>query len=181
MNVADRSVQSKPVPNMSLDSNGQGGLANIGEGLCKDCTILSGRYLLNVTTLDKTTKKYTQLPASTVYIHHFTSSNIGRRVPNPIQGCLGSTNSGDFIDAGQDSGTTDTIFTTQDGTFNSGFHMKNPDLRVNYDLVNQDARTLHVFVKLEIEYIPTIEGKDAGHSLKSVRPYTSRFFGLSMN
>lgn len=152
-----------------MDSNGQGGQASINKGLCKDCTILAGRFLLNVTTYNETLKEYIQLPASTVYIHHFTSLNVGRSVPNPISGCLGNRNSGDFIDAGQDSGETDTIFTTQDGSFNSGFHMKNPELKINYDLVNQQNSTLAVFVELEIEYLPLIVGKDAGHALKSVR------------
>lgn len=86
-----------------------------------------------------------------IYTHYFTSSNVERRVENPISGCLGSTNSGDFIDGGQDSGLTDTIFTSADGSLNSGFHMKSPDLRVNYDFVNQINDNVNLFVKLEIE------------------------------
>jgi hypothetical protein len=149
-----------------LDSNGQGGLATISKGLCTGCTILSGRYLLDGQYTNGTKFAPGQNP---IYIHHFTSSNVGRRVENPISGCLGSSSSGDFIDAGQDSGLTDTIFTSADGSFNSGFHMKTPELRVNYDLVNQINENVNLFVKLEIEWVEGFQGVDAGHSLKSVK------------
>jgi hypothetical protein len=85
-----------------------------------------------------------------------------------------------FTDRGEDSGETETIFTTPDGKYNSGFHFKNPMLNLQYDLVNYNATKKVVYLDLELEYLDGLVGKDAGHVMKSISgiescPSISRF------
>jgi hypothetical protein len=105
----------------------------------------------------------------TIYIHHFISSNRGTSVESPISGCLGAFSTGEFIDAGQDSGETDTIFSSQDGEYNSGYHMDKPNLHVSYDLVSMVKKPIDLAISIEIEWVEGKVGKTAGHALKSVR------------
>jgi hypothetical protein len=79
-----------------------------------------------------------------------------------------------FTDRGEDSGDTETIFTTPDGKYNSGFHFTNPNLFIQYDLVNYNKTKKNVFLDLELEYLDGIMGKDAGHVMKSVVGMKSR-------
>ena len=73
-----------------------------------------------------------------------------------------------FTNRGEDSGDTDTVFTTQDGTYNSGFHFKNPQIAIQYNIVNYNKEKKNIFLDLEIEYVDGLQGKDAGHVMKSV-------------
>jgi len=153
---------------MSLDTSGQGGRSSIAQGLCSTCTVLSGRFVL-------TYKNDTPATFATgVYIHHLVSYN-SKAIKNPIGGCRSSggqeptnANTAAFIDAGEDSGNSATVFTSPDGTHNSGFHLQSPQLLVQYDFVNYLAVAQEIFINIDIEYLDGFVGQDASHSLKSV-------------
>lgn len=125
------------------------------------CTILSGRIKLKAEYANNTVTK-------PPYIHHFVTYVQGKNVANPITECGRATTSNAFIDAGEDSGDTDTVFTSKDGKRDTGFHLSSPSLSVQYDLVNMESEELNVFMDLEIEWIKGIKGADSAHALKSV-------------
>jgi hypothetical protein len=113
---------------------------------------------------------YANIPEDGVYIHHMTSFLSPKKSENPIgvSPSLGGAGAY-FIDRGEDSGQTDTVFTSADGKFLSGYHVVgSPSITVSYDFVNYKdiARQLHL--ELEYEYLEGIVGQDAGHTLKSV-------------
>jgi len=152
---------------MSMDPNGQNGMLRIGAGMCSKCTLLSAHYRLVFPNGEEAG------PKDGVYIHHMISFLSPKTSQNPIGGGgLGSGGIGGgayFIDLGEDSGQTDTVFTSQDGKFESGYHITGaPSVTVSYDIVNykDTARQLHL--ELEYEYVTGIVGMDAGHTLKSV-------------
>jgi hypothetical protein len=158
-------IQTKPLPNMSLDSNGQGAIAIFGKAPCTNCTILSGRIFLDAYDI----KTKAKLGNNPIYLYHFVTANRGKQVFNPIQGCSSAyTNA--FIDAGEDSGETDTIFASKDRSINSGFWVRkeNPDFGINYDVVNSLNQSVDLFLTMQVEWLPGLVGVDAGHDLKVV-------------
>lgn len=150
-----------------MDPKGQGGKLSAGAGMCSTCTLLSAHYRLVFPDGREAT------PKEGVYIHHMTSCLNPKRADNPIGVGTSTCLSGAyFIDRGEDSGETDTVFTSVDGKFVSGYHVAGtPSISVSYDLVNMgetraQAKQLHL--ELEYEWLDGIVGKDAGHTLKSV-------------
>jgi len=148
----------------SMDPKGQAGMGSLAKGLCSECTLLSGRFLLRYKD------GRTADPATGVYIHHMLSFDTGKTAHNPIGGgsTIGNLPIAAFIDRGEDSGDTDTIFTSADGKVDAGFHLKKGKLSVSYDIVNYKTEKQDIYLDLEVEYLPGIVGKDAGHTLKSV-------------
>jgi hypothetical protein len=150
-----------------MDPNGQGGILRIGQGMCSRCTLLSAHYrLVNPDGTEAT-------PEEGVYIHHMTSFLSPKVSSSPIGGgfgaALGGLGGAYFIDRGEDSGNTDTIFTSTDGKFDSGYHVVGqPSIMVSYDFVNYGTSSKQLHLELEYEYVDGIVGKDAGHTLKSV-------------
>jgi hypothetical protein len=150
---------------MAMDPKGQAGFATINKGLCTKCSILSARFLLTQEDGKEAS------PANGIYIHHFVSYDSSKPVKNPISGCEGGFPGmkAPFIDRGEDSGDTDTIFTvTNNKTYKSGYFMNSGGLSLQYDMVNYNAQAKKIFINLEVEYMEGQEGKDAGHTLKSV-------------
>jgi len=150
-----------------MDPNGQGGTLRIGSGMCSKCTLLSAHYRLVHPNGTEAT------PQEGVYIHHMTSFLSPKTSANPIGGGLGNVLVGlggaYFIDRGEDSGQTDTVFTSKDGKFNSGYHVNGqPSITVSYDFVNYENSPKQLHLELEYEYMDGIVGQDAGHTLKSV-------------
>jgi hypothetical protein len=148
-----------------LDSSGQGGMIRVGAGMCSKCTILSGHYRLVYPNGTEAT------PEDGVYIHHMLSFLSPKVAASPIGGNIGAgIGSGAyFIGRGEDSGQTDTVFTSMDGTFDSGYHVNSqPSVMVSYDLVNYENVSKQLHLELEYEWVDGIVGQDAGHSLKSV-------------
>jgi hypothetical protein len=147
-----------------MDPKGQAGFATISKGICTKCSILSGRFLLNYEDGSEAS------PANGIYIHHFVSYDSSKPVKEPIVGCGGGIPGmkAAFIDRGEDSGNTDTIFTTANGTYESGYYMNSGSLNLQYDMVNYNKDTKKIYINLELEYVDGQKGKDAGHTLKSV-------------
>jgi len=129
-------------------------------------TLLSAHYRLVHPNGEEAT------PKEGIYIHHMISFLSPKTSQNPIGGgsVAGGIGGGAyFIDRGEDSGQTDTIFTSPDGKFNSGYQINgNPSITVSYDLVNYKDTPKQLHLELEYEYVEGIVGKDAGHTLKSV-------------
>src|ERR1700760_50929 len=149
---------------MAMDPKGQAGVVTITEGICKGCSILSARFLL---TNEDGTEAH---PSNGVYIHHFVSYDTKKPASDPLLGCDGGfpMMGAPFIDRGEDSGETDTIFTAPKGTSKDGYHMDSGSIVIQYDMVNYTPDTKKIYINLEYEYLNEQAGKDAGHSLKSV-------------
>jgi len=151
---------------MSMDPNGQGGTLRAGAGMCSKCTLLSAHYRLVHPNGTEAT------PEEGVYIHHMTSFLSPKTSSSPISGGVlpgGIGNAAYFIDRGEDSGQTDTIFTSTDGKFNSGYHITGPpSIMISYDFVNYGTAARQLHLELEYEYMDGIVGQDAGHTLKTV-------------
>jgi hypothetical protein len=146
-----------------MDRKGQSGIGFISKGLCKNCTLLSGRLLLR--------RKDGSLasPANGVYIHHILSFDMAKPRTNPIEGgVLGGVPFAEFVNRGEDSGDGDTVFTSPDGKYNSGFHLARPIFVIQYDIVNYNPTTEELYIDLEIEHVDGLQGKNAGQLLKGV-------------
>jgi len=147
----------------ALDRKGQSGVGYVSRGMCGNCTLLSGRLLLRYKDGSPA------LPSNGVYIHHFLSFDIAKPRKNPIEGgVLGGVPFAEFVNSGQDSGDSDTLFTSPDGKYNSGFHLTRPRLLIQYDIVNYNPTAKDIYIDVEIEYVDGIQGKDAGQILKGV-------------
>lgn len=150
----------------SMDKGGQAGSLVIGSGMCTKCTILSAHYRLVFPDGREAT------PKDGVYIHHMTSTLSPKKADNPIGSSFAMGPGAYFIDRGEDSGETDTVFTSVgDEKFVSGYHVNGtPSIKVSYDLVNvgKESKAKQLHLELEYEYLEGIVGKDAGHTLKSV-------------
>lgn len=151
----------------AMDPMGQSGMLRAGQGMCSKCTLLSAHYRLVHPDGSEAT------PKEGVYIHHMISFLSPKTSVSPIGGgmSLGGGGAGGayFIDRGEDSGQTDTVFTSPDGKFNSGYHIvAQPSITVSYDLVNYKDTPRQLHLEIEYEYVDGIQGKDAGHTLKSV-------------
>lgn len=117
-------------------------------------------------------------PANGVYIHHVISFDISKPANLPVSKCgagqaaptrrisLGS----EFLAQGDDSGSTGSIlFTSKDGTYQSGFLVgANDKILQQVDLVNYNAESKKVLIKYEIEYVDGHVGSDAAAALMSV-------------
>jgi len=149
---------------MAMDPKGQAGMTTISKGICTKCSILSARFLLTYEDGSEAT------PANGVYIHHFVSYDSSKPTKDIIRGCDGGfpMMGAPFIDRGEDSGDTDTIFTVVNGTMESGYLMNSGSLVIQYDMVNYAQTTKKIFINLEYEYVDNQKGKDATHTLKSV-------------
>jgi hypothetical protein len=146
-----------------MDPKGQAGMLKIGAGMCQKCTLLSAHFRL---VFPDGTEA---LPKDGVYIHHMTSFLSPKVAENPIGTSLSMGNGAYFIDRGEDSGQTDTIFTSRDGKFDSGYQVNGkPSITVSYDFVNYKDVSRQLHLELEYEYVEGISGRDAGHTLKSV-------------
>ncbi|KAF2422374.1 hypothetical protein EJ08DRAFT_664846 [Tothia fuscella] len=149
---------------MSMDPNGQSGTFRIGAGMCSKCTLLSAHYRLVSPEGNEVG------PTDGVYIHHMTSHLSPKTSENPISGGIPSIGAGAyFIDRGEDSGQSDTVFTSADGRFESGYQITGtPSVSVSYDFVNYKDTPRQLHLELEYEWLDGIVGKDAGHTLKTV-------------
>jgi hypothetical protein len=147
----------------SMDPKGQGGVVSISGGLPARITILSGHFRL------RHVNGQLAEPKNGVYIHHMVAMPVGNTKKMPIVGVRGVSTPSGFIDRGEDSGEVETVFTTQDGKFNSGYQVTSaPRFSVQYDVVNYNKEKKQLYLELEVEYVDGIQGLDAGHTLKTV-------------
>jgi hypothetical protein len=149
-----------------MDPNGQAGVVTISEGICKKCSIKSARIFLTYENGTDAT------PATGVYIHHFVSYDAVKSDKDPLIGCHGGFYGmgAPFIDRGEDSGHTDTIYTSRSGMkdIESGYHMDSGSLVMQYDMVNYAEVKKNIYLNLEYEYKNDQKDMDVSNSLKSV-------------
>jgi hypothetical protein len=97
------------------------------------------------------------------------SFDITKSRNNPIDGgVLGGVPFAEFVNRGEDSGDGDTVFTSPDGKYDSGFHLTRPRLVIQYDIVNYNPTAKDIYIDVEVEYVDGLQGKNAGQILKGV-------------
>jgi hypothetical protein len=176
--------ENRPIADVlqSLDPRGQGAAAYLPKGsLCdgRDCTLLSARLGLTYEDGREAT------PETGVYIHHLLSFNPSRTSTNAIGICdvpdpdkdIGFVNKvfpnalpiSPFSGRGEDGGPVNQIFTSSDGTYNSGYHLgKNDYVVVQSDLVNNRNQSQKVYLTYDYEYVDGFQGASAISTLLSV-------------
>jgi hypothetical protein len=180
---------------MSLDPRGQGMISHLTKGgFCgdEDCTILSAR----VGVAYEDGKEAT--PDTGVYIHHLLAFSISRPAVNAIGMCdvkdpkndigffnkllSGSLPFSPFTGRGEDGGGVNMLFTSEDGTFDSGFHLGKEDrILVQSDLVNYKNESQKIYLTMDYEYVPGFQGTQAITTLLSVTGKTIALSGISTN
>lgn len=161
----------------SLDPKGQGWLFTINDGLCKNCTILSGKPGLAFENGTRAT------PETGFYVHHILSGEVKDPGLSPVGWCDQATPNPTtvpdvfshlffrgFIGNGEDNGNTGIMFTSLDGKFDSGFQIGSDghQIVVQADFVNYTNETANVFMTLDIEYVDGIAGDSTVTTLQSV-------------
>lgn len=153
-----------------MDPNGQANVDIIDAGLCKNCTVLTA--LTGLVAADGSPIG----PAQGVYSHHIISRDLSKAANLPLEKCAPGQKSpsngrmgSEFLAQGDDGLMGAVYFTSADGTFNSGYHLKDNAVVMNQvDLVNYNKETKEVYVTYEIEYVDGLVGADASSSLVSV-------------
>ena len=106
-----------------------------------------------------------------IYIHHIlTSDSTKKQTPwlsncgsatRPavnIAGLLGGTA---FVGTGEDSAAEGAVYTSEDGTRDSGYHVgENDSFSIWAQLVNYNNATKSVYVTYDLEWVPGILGDD---------------------
>jgi hypothetical protein len=115
------------------------------------------------------TRKLTHVAG--IYIHHILTSDTTKKQkpwlsncgnPNTpavnIAGLLGGTA---FVGTGEDSADGGALYTSEDGTRNSGYHVDAQDsFRGWAQLVNYNKEAKQVYVFYDLEWVPGIVGDD---------------------
>lgn len=79
-----------------------------------------------------------------------------------------------FTGRGEDGGPVNMLFTSEDGKFNSGFHLGKEDrILVQSDLVNYKNESQSIYLTLDYEYVPGFQGTQAITTLLSVTGKTN--------
>jgi hypothetical protein len=151
----------------SLDPKGQGWLFTISDGLCTDCTILSGKPGLAFEDGTSTT------PESGFYIHHILTGELTEPGVMAVSQCDYPTANVSqvpdllvhpffrgFLGEGEDNTDTGIMFTSPDGKMNSGFQMGHSQkVLVQADFMNYTNRTTNVYLTIDLEYVDGHVGK----------------------
>jgi hypothetical protein len=161
----------------SLDPKGQGWLFTIDDGLCKNCTILSGKPGLAFENGTRAT------PETGFYVHHILSGEVKQPGLSPVGWCdqakpdpaavpevFSHLFFRGFIGNGEDNGNTGIMFTSLDGKFNSGFQIGPEGHQIVFqtDFVNYTNDTKNLYMTLDIEYVDGIVGESTVTTLQSV-------------
>jgi hypothetical protein len=146
------------------------------DSLCTNCTILAGQPGLEFE--DGTPAD----PAHGVYIHHILSVDISRVGRMPVLPCDAETYDlsrnpinpvvpvAGFVGQGEDNGDSAIMFTSRDGSFNSGFHVDpKTQILVQSDFLNYNNHSVPVYITLDLEYVDGQHGLDAISALVSVK------------
>lgn len=110
-------------------------------------------------------------PSNGIYIHHILTSDSTKRQKawlsncgsptrpaTNIAGILGGTA---FVGTGEDSADGGALYTSEDGTRNSGYHVGAGDAFTGWaQLVNYNKEAKQIYVFYDLEWIPGIVGDD---------------------
>jgi hypothetical protein len=156
---------------------GQAIMVNIKDAFCnqkgQSCTVLAGK----VSTMFTNGKEAT--PAAGVYIHHILSSDTTKKQSPWLSTCNRPTSPGasinaitggtGFVGAGEDSSDGGAMYTTEDGSQNSGFHVGAKDNFVAWaQIVNYNKEAKDIYITYDLEWVPGIQGDDVKTVLLSV-------------
>ncbi|KAF2404354.1 hypothetical protein EJ06DRAFT_518776 [Trichodelitschia bisporula] len=140
-----------------MDPNGWSTTKRLATGLCKDCTVLSGKTTVvfeNGTRADL---------SKGVYLHHVIAMDVTKPVKSYITGCPGIASSiSPFL-----GGAVDEFrqwYTTPDGQLKAGFYIKNDEFIMQAELVNYHPEPQNVFLQMDIEWVPGKYGPDASQA-----------------
>jgi len=129
------------------------------------CTVLAGQVGIVFADGKQAT------PATGIYIHHIlTSDSTKKQTPwlsncgSPtrpavnIAGLLGGTA---FVGTGEDSAEGGQVYTSEDGTRNSGYHVGANDVFTGWaQVVNYNKENKQVYIFYDLEWVPGIVGED---------------------
>jgi len=110
-------------------------------------------------------------PSSGIYIHHILTSDSTKKQSSWLSNCgspstpatniaglLGGTA---FVGTGEDSADGGHIYTSEDGTRNTGYHVGASDSFTGWaQLVNYNTDAKQVYVYYDLEWVPGIVGAD---------------------
>jgi hypothetical protein len=89
-----------------------------------------------------------------VYLHHYGVFDIDK-TGKQLTVCTGLTPTRPSLFTGDSEDKGDSLYTTPDGTFNSGYYIGRDDKMLSVaQVVNYANKTQKVFAKIEVEYIP---------------------------
>jgi hypothetical protein len=168
---------------MDPDGNRIGG--PVKDGICQDCTVLKARAEIT----DVAGKAMSI--GSGLYLHHIVvaatqTKNVSRvfgacanpppqatqasGTSDPARGSLGQ---GRVVFAqGVENFTT--LYTTQDGQFNSGYHTSKGPYVLVAEVINYKDAEIPVYISVDYEYVPGIVGQDANMAILNVNGLASR-------
>jgi hypothetical protein len=155
-----------------MDPDGRQIGGPVQDGICKECTILKARAEIT----DATGKAMSI--GSGLYLHHIVvaasqSKNVSRvfgqcanSPPKDSKAASGGPPRGlgqGRIVFAQGVENFTTLYTTKDGQFNSGYHTG----KGNYVMV-AEVINLPVYISVDYEYVPGINGQDANMAILNV-------------
>ncbi|KAE9977428.1 hypothetical protein BLS_001411 [Venturia inaequalis] len=154
----------------SLDPKGQAFMEVILEGLCQQCTVLTGKPSVRLEN-GKDAE-----PSDGIYLHHFLTRDYDKPAHLPINRCATGAKASpvdfgsEFLAKGDDSLGSSVRFTSSDGTANTGYYIgKNDRIMQQVDIVHYNDQNRTIYFAYDIEYIPGKEGmRDAATTLLSV-------------
>jgi len=158
-----------------MGGGGQSIVLNINDGFCHSCTVLGGR--VRVLLDDGKTEGTVE---SGIFIHHVLTYDTKKKVAPFISSCDSRNPKADrragatqglvgFLSVGDDTGTGDVLYTTPDGSFNSGYHIEANDNFIAWaEIVNYNKNATKVYLAFDIEYVPGIVGANTRDVLLSV-------------
>jgi len=154
--------------NTGSTMSGQAFFYTLQKQLCNSqgpCTVLAG----NVGVVYADGKPAN--PSNGIYIHHVLTSDSTKKIKNWVSNCgnpnsppqniaglLGGTA---FIGTGEDSSEGGAIYTSEDGTRNTGYHIGAQDSFTGWaQLVNYNKEAKKVYVFYDLEWVPGLVGDD---------------------
>ena len=143
----------------------------IGDGICKDCTVLTGKaeityedgsraginngvYLHHILVMEPSKKTRTFAPWCPGYLFKMTPQDMN----HPVKSI--------FLSGGVEHFTV--WYTTPDGAFDSGYHVGAGPFAMTGEIVNYKPSPQKVYITLDYEWVPGKAGSDAFSTLLTV-------------
>lgn len=159
-------------PGQAMDPDGFAFVGQLAEGVCDDCTVLSGKFDL---VFENGTHANI---ANGVYLHHLSSTIEGKTQPTWVKACPGDPSKQlsnplaalmtQFKQTTFVGGAVDPFydyFTSQDGKFDSGFYMPEDAVpKISGEIINYRMEPQKVYIQLDLEWV---DGRVKGEAIKT--------------
>jgi hypothetical protein len=154
--------------NVGSTNLGQSFFYSMPKNLCNSqgpCTILAAQ--VGVVHADGKPAN----PSNGIYIHHILTSDSTKKTSHWVSNC-GSPNSAPlniagllggtaFVGTGEDSTEGGAVYTSDDGTRNTGYHVGAGDTFTGWaEIVNYNKEAKKIYVFYDLEWVPGIQGED---------------------